>query len=65
MRAKSLQLCSTLCDPMSGSPPASPVHGILQARVLEQVAMPSSGGSSQPKDQILFSYFSCFDRQVL
>ena len=33
--AKSLQLCSTLCDPMDGSPPGSPVPGILQARTLE------------------------------
>ena len=33
--AKSLQLCPTLCDPIDGSPPGSPVHGILQARTLE------------------------------
>ena len=33
--AKSLQSCSTLCDPIDGSPPGSPVHGILQARALE------------------------------
>ena len=33
--AKSLQSCLTLCDPMDGSPPGSPVPGILQARVLE------------------------------
>ena len=33
--AKSLQLCLTLCDPMDGSPPGSPVPGILQARTLE------------------------------
>ena len=32
---KSLQLCPTLCDPIDGSPPGSPVPGILQARVLE------------------------------
>ena len=37
--AKSLQSCPTLCDPMDGSPPGSPVHGILQARVLEWVAI--------------------------
>ena len=35
--AKSLQLCPTLCDPIDGSPPASPVPGILQARTLEWV----------------------------
>ena len=37
--AKSLQLCPTLCDPTEGSPPGSPVPGILQARTLEQVAV--------------------------
>ena len=37
--AKSLQLCPTLCDPIDGSPPGSPVSGILQARTLEQVAI--------------------------
>ena len=39
--AKSLQLCSTLCDPIDGSPPGSPVPGILQARTLEWVAISS------------------------
>ena len=34
--AKSLQLCPTLCDPIDGSPPGSPVPGILQARTLEK-----------------------------
>ena len=37
--AKSLQSCPTLCDPIDGSPPGSPVHGILQARTLEWVAI--------------------------
>ena len=37
--AKSLQLCPTLCDPTDGSPPGSPVPGILQARTLEWVAI--------------------------
>ena len=37
--AKSLQSCPTLCDPIDGSPPGSPVPGILQARVLEWVAI--------------------------
>ena len=37
--AKSLQLCSTLCDPIDGSPPDFPVPGILQARTLEWVAI--------------------------
>ena len=40
--AKSLQSCSTLCDPIDGSPPGSPVPGILQARTLEWVAISSS-----------------------
>ena len=37
--AKSLQSCPTLCDPTDGSPPGSPVPGILQARTLEWVAI--------------------------
>ena len=37
--AKSLQLCLTLCDPIDGSPPGSPIPGILQARTLEGVAL--------------------------
>ena len=37
--AKSLQSCPTLCDPIDGSPPASPIPGILQARTLEWVAI--------------------------
>ena len=37
--AKSLQSCPTLCDPIDGSPPGSPVHGILQARTLEWIAI--------------------------
>ena len=49
--AKSLQSCSTLCDPMDCSAPGSSVHGILQARILEQVAMPSSSGSPRPRDR--------------
>ena len=37
--AKSLQSCSTLCDPIDGSPPGSPIPGIIQARTLEWVAI--------------------------
>ena len=37
--AKSVQSCPTLCDPVDGSPPGSPVPGILQARTLEWVAI--------------------------
>ena len=46
---KSLQLCLTLCDPVDHSPPDCSVHGILQKKILEWVAMPSSRGSSQPR----------------
>ena len=48
MRAKLLQLCPTLCDPMDCSLPGSSVHGILQARVLEWVAISFSKRSSRP-----------------
>ena len=48
MYAKMLQSCLTLCDPMDCSPPGSSVHGILQARILPWVAMPSSRASSHP-----------------
>ena len=47
----SFQSCPVLCDPMNYSLPSSSVHGILQARILEWVARPSSRGSSQPRDQ--------------
>ena len=40
--AKSLQSCPTLCNPIHGSPPGSPIPGILQARILEWVAISSS-----------------------
>ena len=43
--------CQSLCDPMDCSPPGSSVHGILQARILEWVAISFSRGSSRPKDQ--------------
>ena len=46
MHAKSLQSCQTLRDPTDFNLPGSSVHGILQARILEWVAMPSSRGSS-------------------
>ena len=50
---KSLQSCPTLCDPMDCSSPGSSVHGILQPRILEWVAMPSSTGSSWSRDWTL------------
>ena len=46
VRAKLLRSYPTLCEPMDYSPPGFSVHGILQARILEWVAMPSSRGSS-------------------
>ena len=45
------QSSPTLCNPMDCSPPGSSVHGILQARILEWVALPSSRRSSSPRDQ--------------
>ena len=48
--AKSLQSCLTLCDPVDGSPPGSPVPGILQARTLEWVAI--SFSKEKQRDEI-------------
>ena len=73
MRDKSFQPCLTLCDPMDCS---SPVHGqipwtdplsmgILQARIMQWIAMPSSRGSSRPRDGTWISYVSCIDRWAL
>ena len=62
MCAKSLQSCLTLCNPMDCRSPGSSVHGILQARILEWVAMPSSRGSSQSRGQTHVSYVSCIGR---
>ena len=45
------QSCPALCDPMDCSLPGSAVRGILQARILEWVAISFSRGSSQPRDQ--------------
>ena len=53
--AKSPQSCLTLCDPMDCRPPGFSVYGILQARILEWVALPSSRGSSPPSDQTCVS----------
>ena len=50
---KSLQSCPTLCDPIGGSPPGSPVPGILQARVLEWVAISFYRGSSGPRMELM------------
>ena len=51
--AKSLQSCPTLCHPLDCSPPGSSVHGILQARILELVAISFPRGSSQPRSSAL------------
>ena len=59
------QSCPILCNPMDCSPPGSSVHGILQARVLEWVAISSSRGSSWPRDQTCVSCISCTGRRIL
>ena len=53
------QLCPTLCDPMDCSLPGPSVHGIFQARILEQIAISYSRGSSRTRDQTHFSCVSC------
>ena len=59
-----LSHCSrpTLCDPMDYSPPGSSVHGILQARILERVAVSFSRGSSRPRDWSFAFCASCIGR---
>ena len=63
------QVASVMSDsfvtPVDCSPPGSSVHGVLQARILECVAISSSRGSSQPRDQSCISFVSCIGRQVL
>ena len=54
--AKSLQLCPTLCDPIDGSPPGSPIPGILQAIILEWVAISFSNAW---KGKVKVKLFSC------
>ena len=56
------QSCPTLHDPMDGGPWGSSVHGILQARIVELVAISLSRGSSQPKD---WTHISCIGRRIL
>ena len=63
VHAKSLQSCLTPCDPMDCSPPGSSVHGILQARILEWVAMPSSRHSAPGTESA--SSVSCIGRRIL
>ena len=52
------QSCLTLCNSMDCNPPGSSVHGILQARTLEWVAMPSSRGSSLHRNRTWFSHIA-------
>ena len=54
--------CLTLCDPVDCIPPGSSVHRIIQARILEWVAISSSKGSFQPRDG---TCVSCIGRQIL
>ena len=56
MHVKLFQLCLTLYDPVDCNLTASCVYRILQVRLLEWIAMPSSRGSSQPRDWSLASY---------
>ena len=51
LKALFAELCPTLWNPVDCSPPGSSVHGILQARILEWVAISSLRGSSRPRDQ--------------
>ena len=53
------------CDPMDWSPPGSSVHGLLQEKILEWVAIPFSRGSSWPRDPTQVSYVFCIGGQVL
>ena len=52
--ANLLRSCLSVCYPMDHSPPESSFHGVLQVRILEWIAKPSSKKSSQPRDQPVF-----------
>ena len=65
VHVKSLQSCLTLCNPMNCSPPGSSVFRILQARILEWVAISFSTGSSWPRYRTHVSYISSNGRWVL
>ena len=60
------QSCPTLCDPMDCSPPGSSVHGILQASILEWVAMPFSKGLPRLRDrtQVSCTAGGCFTTEL-
>ena len=57
-------LCLSFCDPTGCSPLGLFIHGISQARVLGQVAISYSRGSSQPRDQTYISFASCIGKQI-
>ena len=59
------QSCLTLCNPLDRSPPDSSVHGILQGRILEWVAISFSRGSPELRDRTRVSCTSCLGRQIL
>ena len=60
-----VQSCPTICCPMDCSPPGFSVHGILQARMLEWVAISYSRGSSQPRDRTYLSCICFIGRRIL
>ena len=60
-----IQSCSTLCDPMDHGLLGSSIHGDSPAKILEWVAVPSSRGSSWPRDQTHISHVSCTGRWVV
>ena len=57
--------CLTLCDPMDCTPRGSSVCGIIQARILQRVAISCSRGSSQPRDRTCVFCISCTGKQTL
>ena len=59
------QSCPPLCSPLDYRSPSSSVHGIFKARILEQVAISYSRGSSQLRDQTQVSCISCIGRWIL
>ena len=65
MKVLVAQSCLTLCNHMDCSPPGSSVHGIVQARTLEWVALPSPEGPPDAGIEPHVYYVSCIGRQVL
>ena len=65
MHARLLSRILLFRDPMDYSPPGSSVHGISQARILEWVAILSSGGSTRSRDRTRVSCTSCIGRWIL